>query len=160
MGNYRNLEKEFVERTLLLNAQYESDMYKYDFKDQLNYTLLINSLLGLIVLPKERTISHIPNDRLIKEIREMMGLNESIINEEILTIRELIIAMRHSIAHFDIKIESVSDEFLVDYIVFKDVQKGENYEVIKFKSNELLPFIRYYGGWLIGNIELYGNGND
>jgi hypothetical protein len=53
MGNYRDLEYEFVERTLLLIAQYESMLHKFDFKEQYNYTLLINCLTGLIVMPKE-----------------------------------------------------------------------------------------------------------
>jgi hypothetical protein len=47
MGNYKDLEYKFVERTLLLIAQYESTLHKFDFKEQYNYTLLINCLTGL-----------------------------------------------------------------------------------------------------------------
>lgn len=68
MGNYKNLETEFIERTLRLVSQYESLMHKYPFEEQYNYTLLINSLLGVIVMPKERTIGFLPNDRLTKDL--------------------------------------------------------------------------------------------
>lgn len=155
MGNYQNLERDFIERTLALIAQYESDLHQYEFEQQYNYTLLINCLLGIIVMPKERTVTRIPNDRLTVDLKNQMGLINSAVNPEIRTIRELIIALRHSIAHFDIQINSNDPDLLVDEIVFKDRDNGDDYEVVKFSSVELLPFIRYYGTWLIRNIEQY-----
>jgi hypothetical protein len=54
MGNYHNIEREFVERTLQLIDQYYEVLDHYPFEEQFNYTLTINCLLGLIVMPKER----------------------------------------------------------------------------------------------------------
>jgi hypothetical protein len=156
MGNYQNLERDFIERTLALITQYEGDLHQYELEQQYNYTLLINCLLGIIVMPKERTITRIPNDRLTIDLKNQMGLISSVVNPKIRTIRELIIALRHSIAHFDIQINSNDPDLLVDEIVFKDRDNEDDYEVVKFSSVELLPFIRYYGTWLIRNIEQYG----
>ena len=69
MGNYHDIEKEFIERTLALLAQYEHLMYKYEFKEQYNYTLLLNCLLGLIVMPKEKTFSFIPKHRITTQFK-------------------------------------------------------------------------------------------
>ncbi|MEW8347354.1 MAG: HEPN family nuclease [Candidatus Thiodiazotropha taylori] len=57
MGNYHDLEDEFVERTIRLIDQYYNVLGNYPFEEQFNYTLTINCLLGLIVMPKERIIS-------------------------------------------------------------------------------------------------------
>jgi len=155
MGNYKNIEHDFIERTMNLISQYESSLHRYDFKEQYNYTLLINCLLGIIVLPKERVYSHIPNPRLTIELKREMGLNESIINPNYTNLRDLIIGLRNSIAHFNFEIISQTDDFLVDNIVFnKSIEEGGN-EIASFKSAELLPFIRYYADWVKTNILEY-----
>lgn len=38
MGNYRDLEYDFIERTLNLISQYEHMLHKYKFEEQYNYT--------------------------------------------------------------------------------------------------------------------------
>ena len=73
MGNYIDLEAEFVERTIRLIAQYTDLVKILPFKDQLNYTLTINCLLGLIVIPKERVITYIPRFFLMKKIGMKWG---------------------------------------------------------------------------------------
>lgn len=156
MGNFRNLEIEFVQRTLELISQYEIYLNKLPFEQQYNYTLLINCLLGLIVMPKEKTITYLPKDVIDEKLKENMGILESVFNKDIILLNDLIINLRHSIAHFDISFESENqNEFLIDKIVFKNIEKGENYIVASFVPKELLNFIRYYGGWLIHNIDKY-----
>lgn len=99
MGNYKNIEHDFVERTLRLISQYESLLHQYEFKEQYNYTLLINCMLGVIVMPKERVFSHIPNHRITKQLREEMGLVDTTINPDITRLRDFIHGLRNSIAH-------------------------------------------------------------
>ena len=156
MGNYENLEADFIERTLALISQYEIHLHKYRFEEQYNYTLLINCLLGLIVLPKERIISYLPNQTIFdNKLLSEMGIEYSRFNTDIKDFKSLIISLRHSIAHFHITIESVDDSFLIDNIVFMDVDKGIPYEIARFKSSELLPFVRYYSTWLLSNLYKY-----
>jgi hypothetical protein len=152
MGNYRNIETDFIERTLELISQYETILYKYDFEKQFNYTLLINCLLGLIVFPKERAISFLPKEKITKDLLNSMGIERSSFNSEITDLKDLIIALRHSIAHFDIHFVSENDEFLIDNIHFKDRDKGADYVIATFVPSELLNFIRYYGGWFVNTI--------
>ncbi|WP_295793959.1 HEPN family nuclease [Mucilaginibacter sp.] len=153
MGNYADFEYEFIERTLQLISQYEKDLNQYDFYEQYNYTLLLNCLTGLIVMPKERIIDAIPNDRLLSQMKKEMGLQDTQINPDFVTVKDLAIALRHCVAHFSIKVESVTPAFLVDNIVFYDNQKAPGYIVATFKANELQPFVRYYGSWLLSNLQ-------
>lgn len=155
MGNYRNLEIDFIERTLELISQYESILHKYEFEKQYNHTLLINCLLGLIVFPKEKAISYLPKDRITDQLKKDMGIMESTINNEYVELKSLIIALRHSLAHFNIAFTSNDDEYLIDRIEFKDQEKGNDYVIASFKPEELLAFIRYYGGWFISTIRQY-----
>jgi HEPN pEK499 p136 len=155
MGNFKDIETEFIERTLLLISQYEGVQRKFQFEEQFNHTLLINCLLGIIVLPKERTMTYIPPDRLTEELRTMMGLRYSWINPELNDLRSLILALRNSVAHFDIKVISLDERFLIDQVIFYDNVRSEGFEVAKFSSDELLPFVRYYASWLLSNIKKY-----
>ncbi|MEW6226592.1 MAG: HEPN family nuclease [Bacillota bacterium] len=61
---YEIFERDFIVRTLKIIRQYE----KYvPVSEQFEVTLLINCLLGLLVLPKERCYVDIP-DVLIEEL--------------------------------------------------------------------------------------------
>lgn len=80
-----------------------------------------------------------------------MGLIKSIISAENKTLRDLIINLRNSIAHFDIEIKSNNDDFLIDNIVFKDEERI----IAEFKSNELLPFLQCYADWIKSNLNNY-----
>lgn len=79
MGNYSDFETDFVQRTLALIDQYNEmiEVLGKPFREQYNYTLTLNCLLGLIVLPKERALSFLLADRLTRQLKAEMGLHES-----------------------------------------------------------------------------------
>lgn len=154
MGNYHKIERDFIERTMKLIAQYEGDLDKYDFKEQFNYTLIINCLLGLIIMPKQRVISYIPKDRLTEDFKKQIGLNQSWIDNEIKTLRELVKRLRNPTAHFDIDVISEDDENRIDWIEFKDDKDGGR-SIAKFRASEILPFLNYYSACLMENIDKY-----
>lgn len=104
MGNYHDIEIEFVGRTLRLIDQYLGLVDQFKFEEQYNYTLTLNCLLGLIVMPKERVVSFIPTDRLTSEYKKKIGLVESHIPEEIATLRDLITKLRHSVVIAEVKL--------------------------------------------------------
>lgn len=101
MGNYKNIEIDFIERTLGLIAQYEGILHRYNFEQQYNHTLLINCLLGLVVFPKEKAISYLPKERITSRLKGDMGIFISTFNEEYTDLKSLIVALRHAIAHFN-----------------------------------------------------------
>jgi HEPN pEK499 p136 len=152
MGNYHNLESEFIERTMSLISQYYKIVDQYPFVEQFNYTLTINCLLGLIVLPKERAVTFIPNSKLTNHFRKEIGLELSEIGAGIITLRDLINGLRNSVAHFDITVISDEDKNLIDWIEFKDTKNGSNI-IAKFRAGELLPFLTYYSNCLLRNLE-------
>lgn len=153
MGNYTDLEPEFIERTISLIGQYTELCEQFPFEEQYNYTLTINCLLGLIVMPKEKVITFVPNERLTQGFKQEIGLENSEISQNVDTLRGLIFRLRHAVAHFDINVISNNEDNLINYIEFKDT---ENDEVIaKFQSEELHPFLQYYSGCLINNIKNY-----
>lgn len=154
MGNYRNLEPEFIDRTLRLIDQYYCALDNYAFEEQFNYTLTINCLLGLIVMPKERVISFVPTDRLTNDFLNDIGAPSLQVGDNITNLRKLIQSLRHAVAHFDIEVISESEQHLVDYLVFSDSQNCGAL-VAKFQARELLPFLRYYAQCLLQNLEQY-----
>lgn len=152
MGNYHDVESEFIERTLRLIDQYYAALDNYPFEEQFNYTLTINCLLGLIVMPKERVIAYVPTNRLTQVHLAEIGVPSLEVRQSTRTLRELIVALRHAVAHFDIKVISESDENLVDWLEFSDSENGGEL-VARFRANELLPFLRHYASILLQNME-------
>ncbi|PID45390.1 MAG: hypothetical protein CSB47_08900 [Proteobacteria bacterium] len=151
MGNYRNFEKDFVTRTIELIEQYNQMIPNEPFERQFNYTLTLNCLLGLIVMPKERVINTIPNDRLTTRAKRSMGITHSELPDEGMTLRGLITKMRHSVAHFDIEVESVDRRCLVDFVNFKDTRGGGVYA--RFHAEEIFPFLQAYAQKLVDSME-------
>jgi len=109
-------------------------------------------LLGLIVLPKEKAITYLPKEFWGKDLKAKMGIEQSTFSYDINNLRDLVVALRHTVAHFDFSFESENEEFLIDRIVFKDSKKGSDYVVASFVPTELLSFIRFYGYWLVETI--------
>ncbi|MBM6636701.1 hypothetical protein JTF12_20420 [Leclercia adecarboxylata] len=151
MGNYSDFEIDFIERTLALIDQYNNMIEGKPFSEQYNYTLTLNCLLGLIVMPKELAVSYLPSNRLTPELKAEIGLNQSHLPGEEMNLRELIHKMRNSVAHFCVQVESINDARLVDRIVFKETH-GAGRVYATFSAPELLPFLRYYAALLITNM--------
>ena len=152
MGNYHDIETEFVKRTLLLIDQYYSVLDSYPFEEQYNYTLTINCLLGLIVMPKERVISYVPTDRLSRDFLAKIGSPSLEVGENITTLRHLIKSLRNAVAHFDIAVISEDQRNLVDWLEFSDSENNSTL-VARFRGSELLPFLRYYADCLLANMK-------
>lgn len=150
MGNYRNFEQDFVARTIELIEQYNQLIVDEPFERQFNYTLTLNCLLGLIVMPKERAINTIPNERLTMQFKQRMGIVRSDLPDAQTTLRQLIIKMRHSVAHFDIEVESIDQHHLVNFVSFKDTDNGQIYA--RFRAEEIFPFLRAYSQLLVDSM--------
>lgn len=150
MGNYLNFEQDFVTRTIDLIEQYNGLIANEPFERQFNYTLTLNCLLGLIVMPKERAINCIPRERLTLDFKQRMGLQHTELPDAQTNLRQLIIKMRHSIAHFDIEVESIDEHRLVNYVNFKDTDTKQIYA--RFCANEIFPFLQFYSTLLINSM--------
>ncbi|MBW8183561.1 HEPN family nuclease [Shewanella nanhaiensis] len=154
MGYYKELQEDFVSRTISLLRQYNEIIHQFKFEEQFNYTLAINCMLGLIVMPKEKVDTYIPNEELTPENRANMGLVETSIDESIRTLGELIQNLRHSIAHFDIVVHSDVSGELIDRLEFRGT-KNQPESIANFKASEIFPFLCYYADKLSNNLEVY-----
>lgn len=101
MSYLSDFEKSFIDHTLRLVESYGG---KFDT------TLMVNCLLGLLVLPKEQFLEHIPDEPL-SELKKWGIDPASIIdhgrstkaNPYPGTLRGLVTNLRHAVAHFNIK---------------------------------------------------------
>ena len=152
MGNYVDFEQDFIMRTMMLIEQYYDEVVpNKPFFEQFNYTLLINCLFGLIVMPKERAMSAIPTTRLTVELKRQMGIQQSRLPSSETTLRDLIIKMRHSVAHCDIEVISQDADNRFDVVNFKDTESQQVFA--SFVASELLPFLRFYTDALNNNLQ-------
>jgi hypothetical protein len=109
----KNIEKEFVQRTLQIMQEYDGPY---------GVTLLVNCLLGLIVLPKERDFNHIAERNNLQFTD--LGIEDGDIkswgniSDEEQTVARFLRCMRNSIAH--IHIESISEAGEIDSLLFID----------------------------------------
>ena len=149
---HRNFEQDFVNRTIDLIEQYNQLIIYEPFERQFNYTLTLNCLLGLIVMPKERAINTIPNQRLTTPFKQAMGINHSQLPDAQTTLRQLIVKMRHSIAHFDIEVESIDEHHLVNFVKFIDTDSRQVYA--RFHAEEIFPFLQSYATKLVDSMKL------
>ena len=154
MGNYSEIEIEFIERTVELIEQYCSDLEKYPFEKQFNHTLVINCMLGLIIMPKEKVITYVPNERLTTEYKNHIGLQHTEIHKDIKTLRDLIQRLRNSIAHFSINVISDDEHKRIDWIEFIDSENGGK-SLARFKESEIFPFLKHYSTNLVENMKKY-----
>jgi hypothetical protein len=150
---YRNLEIDFIRRTLTVINQYREFLNQNSNADSFDVTIYINSLIGLIILPDEKGFlkKFLPNDRI-----EDWGLKrERIKDSEINTIKELSIKLRNSVAHFDIEFGS-NDEKTIDKVFFKDSLNKKGI-IAEFDIDDFKIFVELLADTLLKNAEKYKN---
>ncbi len=152
---YKDFDIDYIERTVKIIEQYEILKHQININERFEVTLLTNSLLALIVFPKEKFYSVIPTDRIFTDLKKEMGIPNSFISEKYKTIRELIIDLRHSIAHLNFDFESDHNTNEINKIIFRDDSTETNPIIAEFIPSELANFIRYYSSWQIKNIREY-----
>jgi len=106
--NYELFERDFIVRTLDIIQKYDKYVPR---KEQYEVTLLINCLLGLLILPKERCYVNIPKNKL-SDLIDWGLTQENIISwgsrsnninpDHYETLLEVVHKMRNSIAHIRI----------------------------------------------------------
>ena len=97
-------------------------------------TQLINSLVGLLILPKERYYDNIHNkmvDRwLLNKLRQCVEIPSKSYSTEL---KYIVRRMRNSLAHFHIDCMVDKNTRQVDHIVFKDYDDGKEKDTPDFQ---------------------------
>jgi hypothetical protein len=137
--DYKNIVIDFVKRT-------KSNL---DFIEQQNNTFgvtqLINSLLGIIVLPKEKNIKIIPNlsfDELLDDGWELpqITINQYKINK----LRDLIRVLRNSVAHFNLEIRANENEEIIGIRFYNKNKRKKITFSAEYSLANLKKFIEKY----------------
>jgi hypothetical protein len=134
----KDIEKDFVQRTLHILDHYDGPY---------GVTLLINCLLGLIVLPRERGYRRISEKNVLHfaalGIREGDIRSWGNISPQEKTAARFLRSMRNAVAH--IKIESISREGEIESLRFRDESGFEavfGIETVKEMVRKLADYIQ------------------
>jgi hypothetical protein len=123
MGLYENIDVDFAKRTLKIIEQY--DHSKQKGPENFEVTLLVNCLVGLLILPRERRTDFIPDVAI--EGLDDWGIDPSFIKSwgdtKSQTLRQLVRHLRNSVAHFRIEAEGTESD--IERLKFSD-QNGFN----------------------------------
>lgn len=127
MSAYKNFEHDFIQRTLK-----DIDRYSGSYE----VTALINSCVGLLVIPKEKLFEQLPTS-ILNEDKRNFGINKCNIrfiapekqelrfeNYDEYNIRNVVTHMRNAVAHGRIQQESIC-EGQISSLEFKDEYKGK-----------------------------------
>lgn len=104
---YRNLVRDFAERTRKNLEFIEESVHADPDAKVYEVTQLVNSLLGLIIFPKERYFEHIP-DKSLEELREEGWVIPKVTGtfKQVGGLRQLMCYLRNSIAHSNLEFDS------------------------------------------------------
>ncbi len=130
MSEPKVFDVDFIKRSLEIIQQYDKYVMSHvDVASQYEVTLLINCLLGLLILPKERQRHKIPDlplvdlpdwgiltDHITKPGKDCAGKPRK---AECLTVLELVTDLRHSVAH----------------ILFRPLGDGKDITRLKFRTD-------------------------
>ena len=143
---YENKEHDIVERTLKILKGYGKSAIVED--EIYEVTLMINCLLGLIIVPKESGLkTYLCNDRI--EVRNDWGISRvQVPDSHIKTVRDLVIKMRHSAAHFGIEFEYLDTK--ISKIIFNNTENKKTI-VISFEPDQLHGFLVKLANDLLSN---------
>ena len=135
--NYDNLVVDFVRRTKANLAYIE--LHRAD--NLFEFTQLINSLLGIVVLPRERSLKSIPNKDFTSLINDGWRLPTIHLNTDgIKDLRNLIRVFRNSVAHFNLKIISNTNN-QIDGLEFYNKRKNRIVFEAVFTLEDLKNFV-------------------
>jgi len=140
MSNFR-LEDEFIARTEA-NLRAIDELSKQG-ANVYEVTQLINSLLGLLIFPKERMFYKIPHIRREDMEREGWPLPYEE-KSQVRNLRELVKSIRNAVAHFNIELTHDENEIVgirFENYSLDDEDKKEPIWVGKFELDSLRRFV-------------------
>ncbi len=121
---YKHLLRDFAERTFK-NLEMLEKYYGPD--DRYEVTQLVNSLLGLVVFPKEKALQYIPTDLLSDlKAKGWPTFDVRADNTGCDNLRKLIENLRHGTAHDNITFEDSGGK--IAWLTFSNKWQGKHWE--------------------------------
>jgi len=124
MSNYLQQEYDFIERTKKILIQYDS--FKEEEKEKYEVTLLLNSFVGLLILPQQYWYDYLPETTLTEKD---WGIDpENVIfmkKQEVKNVKNFSRHLRNSISHYNFFAFS-DDDKIISHIKFIDSDSSSN----------------------------------
>ena len=147
MSNF-DLEDEFIARTqknlIVIECLKEKGVKVYEV------TQLLNSMLGLLIFPKERFFEKIQNkrwDMMVKEEWPLPSEDYSHVSD----LKQLITNMRNAVAHCNIELIPEHGEIIS--IEFRDYPWGDNHKEPHWKEVYDVASLRKFVDMLLDHIQ-------
>ena len=153
---YQRFECDFIERTMKIIKQYEDfveNNKNIQDEEKFEVTLLINCLLGLLVLPKQKHIHNIPQIP-VSQLAEKWDFREEFIErwgnvqENMRDLPYIVLRMRNSVAHMNITI--LGNGETIEFIEFNDDKYSNNIFKAKIPVKNLKTFVKNLAKSIIG----------
>jgi len=143
MSIYKSQESDFISRTLSILDQYDSLKFPKDEKYEV--TLMLNCMVGLLILPQQEWISHLPTELISKK---EWGIDASHISYlkigEAKSVNVIARHLRNSLAHSNfIAFSNKSSEITRVKFVDWDRQQNKTFES-EIPIADLKTFLRKF----------------
>jgi HEPN pEK499 p136 len=120
---YTNFIVDFARRTLL-NLDYMQAQADRGVEDVYPVTQLWNSLLGLVVLPRELDVNSLPETSMLQLRTEGWPQFPTTAGEEPRTVRDLVTHLRHAVAHFNVEFNTGPERAITSLTIWSQATKN------------------------------------
>ncbi len=149
MSAYLQQEFDFVKRTKIILAQYDSA----SFTEKYEVTLLLNCVVGLLILPQQHWLNDLPND-IINE--KEWGIDPSTIifikDGETKSVDNIVRHLRNSVSHYRFTAFK-NNNSEISAINFQDFAgKFKSFEST-ISVNNLKLFINQFSDFMVGKMQ-------
>jgi hypothetical protein len=120
---YTNFIVDFARRTLL-NLDYMQALSDRGVGDVYPVTQLWNSLLGLVVLPRELDVNTLPETPMAQARAEGWPQFPTTAGDEPGTVRELVTHLRHAVAHFNVEFNPGPERAITSVTIWSQATKN------------------------------------
>jgi len=120
---YTNFIVDFARRTLL-NLDYMQAQADRGVEDVYPVTQLWNSLLGLVVLPRELDVNSLPETSMLQLRTEGWPQFPTTAGEEPRTVHDLVTHLRHAVAHFNVEFNTGPERAITSLTIWSRATKN------------------------------------
>lgn len=162
MTAYKKQEHDFIDRTRKIILQYNDYIKNKDKSEKYEITLMINSFVGLLILPHEEWFNQLPNDLISLSD---WGIDVTHINkiknkyDDKKSVKAVVNHLRNSVSHYNfIAFENINEE--ISYIQFKDyTDKSKTIETFdaKIPVENIIKFLDRFSQVMIDKMIINKN---
>ena len=143
MSAYLQQEVDFILRTKQILDQYDEFFTDKSKDEKYEVTLLINSFVGLLILPQQQWFEYLPNESINKDDWGIDPKDIKFISpKESITLKHIARHLRNSIAHYNFRVfNNVKNE--INHIRFEDYTSPSK-DIITFEATITIADLKIF----------------